>query len=81
MTFAKKISDAIGTPLCSMDIAWDGHQFILIEFQCLCFGPYTAEYADHYSAFIDSDWKTYHTSSNIEQILVDAITEHIKALN
>ena len=81
LTFAKKISDAIGTPLCSMDIAWDGHQFILIEFQCLCFGPYTAEYADHYSAFIDSDWKTYHTSSNIEQILVDAITEHIKALN
>ena len=77
LSFAKKISDEIGTPLCSMDIAWNGCQFVLIEFQCLCFGPYTAEYADHYSMFIDDSWKTYNTRSDIEQILVEAVINYI----
>lgn len=81
LSFAKRISDAIGTPLCSMDIAWDGKQFVLIEFQCLCFGPYTAEYSDHYSEFVSGEWKHYQEKCDLEQILADAVTGYIMKLN
>lgn len=81
LNYAKEVSDKIGTPLCSMDIAWDGTQFILIEFQCLCFGPYTAEYSDHCNVCEQGQWKKINEECCVEDVLCDAIHHHITSEN
>lgn len=78
LSFAKQMSDKIGTPLCSLDIAWDGKKFILIEFQCLCFGPYTAEHSDHYYSYENEDWKRYDETCDLEAVFCDAIKEYLE---
>ncbi|MCE5187387.1 MAG: hypothetical protein LLF76_14805 [Planctomycetaceae bacterium] len=77
LSFAKESSDRIGTPLCSMDIAWNGTGFILLEFQCLCFGPYTAERSDHYTVYEEGQWKKIYEKCNIEDVLSEAIHQYI----
>jgi glutathione synthase/RimK-type ligase-like ATP-grasp enzyme len=79
LNYAKQISDKIGTPLCSMDIAWDGTEFILIEFQCLCFGPYTAEYSSHCNVFEQEQWKKIYEECCVEDIFCEAIHDHIRS--
>jgi len=78
LSYAKTVSDKIGTPLCSMDIAWNGTEFILIEFQCLCFGPYTAEYSSYYNIFEQGQWNKIDEECCVEDILCEAIHDHIK---
>jgi len=56
LTEAKRIADRIDTPLLSIDIAYDGNCFYLVEFQCLNFGPYTAEHSDHYHTYEENRW-------------------------
>lgn len=61
-----------------MDIALDVKQFVLIGFQCLCFGPYTAKYSDHYSEFINDEWEHCPAKCDLKQILADAIAGYVK---
>ncbi len=77
LNFAKEMSDKIGTPLCSLDIAWDGNKFILLEFQCLCFGPYAAEKSECYSIYENGEWIRVNESCCIEEVICDAIIDYI----
>ncbi len=40
----------LGVPNASLDIAWDGNMFYLLEFQCIYFGNgrYTKEFSSEY---------------------------------
>lgn len=75
--FANTISTKLGTPLCSLDIAWDGKKFVLIEFQCLCFGPYTAEYSDAYFELNNDGWVKVDEKCDLELILAEAVDRYI----
>lgn len=79
LDYAKEVSDIIGTPLCSMDIAWDGKQFILIEFQSLYFGPYTAEHSEKYYHRENDTWVSVQEKCDLEKTFCEAIVHYMKA--
>jgi glutathione synthase/RimK-type ligase-like ATP-grasp enzyme len=78
LDFAREMSDKIGTPFCSLDIAWDGEKFILIEFQCLCFGPYASEKSEHYYVHENGKWRIVYESSCVEDVFCDAVIDYIR---
>jgi glutathione synthase/RimK-type ligase-like ATP-grasp enzyme len=79
LDYAKEVNDIIGTPLCSMDIAWDGKQFILIEFQSLYFGPYTAEHSEKYYHRENDTWVSVQEKCDLEKTFCEAIVHYMKA--
>ncbi|MEG2127398.1 MAG: hypothetical protein RRY72_08040 [Bacteroides sp.] len=77
LDFARGISDNIHTPLLSMDIAFDGDRFYLIEFQCMHFGPYAAECSDHYYEYENEEWVQHDEPCDLERVFCDAIHSFI----
>lgn len=77
LDYAKAISERIGTPLCSLDIGFDGTAFHLIEYQCLNFGPLTAERSLHYHKNIGGRWTTVVEKCDLEYIFCEAIADYI----
>ena len=80
LDYASYVSDRIGTPLCSMDIAFDGKSYILIEFQTLHFGPYTAEHSEKYYTRIDNKWIEKYEKCDLEYVFCEAINKYIQML-
>lgn len=79
LDYALYISDKIETPLCSMDIAFDGERFVLIEFQTINFGPYTAEHSSKYYSFVDNIWIEIYEKCDLEKIFCEAINSFINS--
>lgn len=81
LNFAKKVSDIIHSPLCSMDIAYDGIQYWLIEFQCLNFGTYAAEKSKGYYTLAagvdnsvgDNSWNYVMEECDVEKNICEAV--------
>lgn len=48
LAYAGMCFETLDVPCASLDIAFDGKRFYLIEFQCLYFGSYTLTYSDFY---------------------------------
>jgi hypothetical protein len=48
LEYANLCFHALNVPYVSLDIAFNGKSFFLIEFQCLYFGSYTLTYSDFY---------------------------------
>ncbi len=76
---AKNISDKLGVPNSSLDIAYDGKEFYLIEFQCLYFG--TAGILNSEEYFIQSadKWIPQQNNKDIEKTYVYSIINYLKA--
>jgi hypothetical protein len=70
-------SECIGTPLCSLDIGFDGAVFHLIEFQCLNFGPLTAEKSRHYHKYINGRWDKVVEQCDLEYVFCEAIADYL----
>lgn len=73
-------SEALGSPFCSLDVAYDpqlefGPQ--LIEFQCVNFGPVTAENSFCYYTRESSGWKRTEEQCDFEIVFAEAASEHI----
>lgn len=75
--FARSAYKTLGTPLASLDIAFDGSSFHLIEFQTLHFGTLAAESSEYYSTYSDGGWLRVPERCNIEAVFADAIVLHI----
>ena len=75
--FAKKVFEALDTPYASLDIAYDGKRFYLIEFQCMHFGPLTVENSLRYYIFEDNKWKCVEAESIIEKVFVEAVFKYL----
>ncbi|WP_422739379.1 hypothetical protein ACN263_09180 [Micromonospora sp. WMMD729] len=78
LDYAEQVSDALGTPLTSMDIAHDGTAFHLIEFQCLHFGTVTAENSTGYHVRRDGGWGYVEETCDIEAVFCEAIVGHLR---
>ncbi|QTE29019.1 ATP-grasp domain-containing protein [Pengzhenrongella sicca] len=80
---AQQWSDALGSPFCSLDIAYDPAHGIaphLLEFQCVNFGPGAAEFSSgHYRAGSDG-WERVSESCNLERVFAEAAAGHIAQL-
>lgn len=76
--FAKKVFDALDTPYASLDIAYDGTRFYLIEFQCLHFGTLTVEDSKRYYIKKDNKWEIVEIESVIEEVFVESLIKYIE---
>ena len=75
--FAKSIYDALNVPILSLDVAYDGKRFYLIEFQCLNFGTATLEYSTHYHTLENNHWTKHEELSVLEREFIVALKKHI----
>lgn len=76
--FAKEVYESLDTPYASLDIAYDGHRFYLIEFQCMHFGTLTVEDSIRYYINNDGNWESVETASIIEEVFVEAVITYLK---
>lgn len=67
LDFAKSIYDTLNVPVVSLDVAYNGIHFYLIEFQCIHFGTATLEYSTHYYKLIDNQWTRFDEQSILEK--------------
>lgn len=80
LDFGWKIFRALDVPCVSMDVAWDGERFYLLEFQCVYFG--TAGILRKYSKDLflrnNGRWQTVSNEGSIEKIYVYGIAWYLK---
>jgi glutathione synthase/RimK-type ligase-like ATP-grasp enzyme len=57
LDYAKTVFNSFNAPNLSIDLAFDGSEFYLIEFQSLYFGSYTLEHSDFYFHEDADGWK------------------------
>jgi glutathione synthase/RimK-type ligase-like ATP-grasp enzyme len=78
LNFAKNIFKKLNTPHCSIDIAFDGNTYYLIEFQCLYFGTAGILYSD--GCFINNEdkWQFVNSKKKIEDVYVESVVKFLK---
>lgn len=78
LDFSKKVYDTFNVPQISIDVAYDGENYYLLEAQFLFFGTYTLEFAEFYFKKDDSKWAIVEGLSSLEEEYVVSIVQHIK---
>lgn len=79
--FAMKIKEALGTPVISLDICWDGNGYNLIEFQACHFGPSTLTKSIGYYQFHNFEWQYIEEPSNLTEVFCNAYVNYISRIN
>lgn len=75
--FAKKISKRLNVPQLSLDIAWDGNEFYLIEFQAVYFGTAGIPYSNEYFKQISGVWQAVEHPKDQELFYAHSIANYI----
>jgi len=77
LDFASKIYDYLNIPNLSLDIAYDGTNVYLIEFQCVNFGTHTLDTAPFYFTKSGSEWKRFSEPSCLEFVYAESISSFL----
>ncbi len=75
--YAIKIFNAMNVPNISIDIAYDGEQFYLIEFQSVYFGTAGIPYSEGYFCKMKEGWRFVNNKFEIEKVYADSIARFI----
>lgn len=78
LNYAKRVKQEINQALLSLDIAYDGKECYLIEFQCISFGPYTLQMSDKYFIQEKKEWKKIVGKSLLEEEIAIAIDSYFE---
>lgn len=77
LDFAELVYNEFNTPHLSIDVAFDGNTFYLIEFQALYFGTKTIEFAPFYFMKEGINWQRYDGKSNLEEVFVESVCQFL----
>lgn len=77
LDFARSFVIETRVPFVSLDIAFDGSDFYLIEFQCINFGNYTLEKSIKFFKYIEKTWVSFYEKSDLEKEFVNSIVRYI----
>jgi len=77
LDYALSVRKAFNVPHISLDIAFDGQSFHLIEFQFLNFGTTTLEKSNFYFEMENNQWKLHEVKANLEEIYTTSTVEYI----
>lgn len=77
LDYAKEIYDHFDVPYVSLDIANNGREYFLIEFQFLMFGTFTLEKSPYYFQKISDEWIKIDGFSEIEKEFVSSVCDYI----
>ncbi len=75
--FVEKIMSYFNVPHASLDIAFDGKSFHLIEMQFIYFGTAGIPYSNGYFSKVDGDWIFIEKKLTIEEVYVQSISSFI----
>lgn len=75
--FVEKIMSYFNVPHASLDIAFDGKSFHLIEMQFIYFGTAGIPYSNGYFSKINNGWKFIEKKLTIEEVYVQSISSFI----
>lgn len=76
--FAQNIYNKIDVPHLSIDIAYNGKEFYLIEFQSLYFGTAGIPYSDGYFSKKGTNWEFIPKKFEIEKVYADSIVNYLE---
>ncbi len=76
--FARDIFCFFKVPYISLDVAFDGMNYYLIEFQFVCFGSSTHLKSDCYYVKSNAEWKPISENLDLERLYADSISHFIK---
>jgi len=80
LNFAEIVVEEISTPMVSLDIGMNKEgKCYLIEFQCVCFGPYTLQYSKFYFVKKNGLWVKIKGVSDLETEFARSIREYLIA--
>ncbi len=80
LEYARKVANELDTPMISMDIAQNKNGCYLIEFQFVCFGPYTIQYSEWYFEYNESGWTKIMGESDMETEVARSLTNWMQYL-
>lgn len=78
LDFAKIIKEYFNVPQISLDIAFDGIHYHLIEMQFVYFGTYTIEYSSFYFTHKGEQWQLVREPSTLEEVYADSIANFLE---
>ena len=76
--FARSVFNSLDVPHLSIDVAYDGENFYLIEFQALYFGTAGIAYSNDYYSFIDNKWVARKEKLEQEKVYTDSIVHFLQ---
>lgn len=77
LNFAKRVVEQIDAPIIGVDIADDGANLHLLEFQMIHQGPYTLHRAEGWFEYVDNAWVYFKGKSELEAEVARSIIEYI----
>lgn len=77
LDYAKEIFDYFNVPYISLDIAYNGSDYFLIEFQFIMFGTLTLEKSKHYFQLKEHGWDRIVDRSEIEKEFVRSVCQYL----
>lgn len=77
LNYARHIYNHFDVPYISLDIAFDGHEYYVLELQFIMFGTLTLEKSPHYFIHTGKLWDIVYGKSEIEKEFVNSICEYI----
>lgn len=80
LDFAERTYNSFNVPNMGMDIAFDGKEFYLIEFQMINFGTHTLDTSPFYFIKINNKWTVINDKSLLEEEYVTSVVEYLNKL-
>jgi glutathione synthase/RimK-type ligase-like ATP-grasp enzyme len=77
LDYAKSVLELFQEPYLSLDIIYDGHDYHVIEFQGVHFGPYTVVSSPFHFELENNNWSKVSGKSYLEDELSNAILIHL----
>ena len=81
LSFAKSVYDCLNVPNISLDIAYNGKEFYLIEFQAINFGSVCQVRANAYHRLTDNNWLLVKEKLSLEKVYANSVGFYIKNNN
>lgn len=78
LDYCLSVFEKLNVPHASIDIAYDGEKFYLIEFQELYFGTAGIIYSKGYFKYIKNNWAFIDEDTSIESVYVNSIVDFLK---
>ncbi|MDD3427808.1 MAG: hypothetical protein PHQ76_03685 [Caldisericia bacterium] len=76
--FALEAREQLNVPNVSLDIAYDGLKFHLLEYQCVYFGTAGIARSNYYFIGEKDNWISYHNDETTESVYAYSIAKYIK---
>lgn len=79
LDYAKRFNDEQNLPFFAMDVAYNGEEFSLIEFQALYFGTHTLDTSPYYfQKTVEGNWECIEKTSILEVEIAESVHSYLK---